>query len=155
MILCRSALMLHLQTPSIGYQVLFQFKHAYSSFLCNSTSHGIHFFSLTRLRQRQSRTFGTAVAAVTETKGRDTFFAEENISWNSLGLSDTISQALSNIGLERPSLVQVPFFLIICFCNTHYVNSCPHCACQEMELKFCVMIIFMFIIWTKCTQIAS
>ncbi|KAI4314277.1 hypothetical protein L6164_027202 [Bauhinia variegata] len=106
MILCRSALMLHLQTPSIGSQVLFQFKHAYSSFLCNSTSHGIRFFSLTRLRQRQSRTFGTAVAAVTETKGRDTFFAEENISWNSLGLSDTISQALSNIGLERPSLVQ-------------------------------------------------
>lgn len=44
--------------------------------------------------------------AAVDAKRRDTFLAEENVSWNSLGLSDAISRALSGIGLDRPSLVQ-------------------------------------------------
>ncbi|KAF7809249.1 DEAD-box ATP-dependent RNA helicase 22 [Senna tora] len=109
MILCRSALMFHLQIPSIRSHVFSRFKHTYS-FLSASTSPSllnVRFLSLTHHpRQRQSRAFGSAVAAVADTKGRDTFLAEENVSWNSLGLSDSISRALSNIGLDRPSLVQ-------------------------------------------------
>ncbi|EPS66702.1 hypothetical protein M569_08070, partial [Genlisea aurea] len=47
----------------------------------------------------------TAVAAVKESDS-DTFLAEENVSWASLGISDRVSCALANIGLRRPSLIQ-------------------------------------------------
>ncbi|KAL8518939.1 hypothetical protein ACS0TY_010050 [Phlomoides rotata] len=36
----------------------------------------------------------------------DSFLAEESVSWDSLGISDSISHALSKIGLHRPSRVQ-------------------------------------------------
>lgn len=111
MILCRSSLMFHLQISSIRSQLFSHFKRTHS--FCTSTSPSlvkVRFFSLTHPRQRQSMAFGSAVTAVADTKGRDTFLAEENVSWNSLGLSDTISRALSDIGLDRPSLVQVPFY---------------------------------------------
>ncbi|XP_022861443.1 DEAD-box ATP-dependent RNA helicase 22 isoform X3 [Olea europaea var. sylvestris] len=54
------------------------------------------------------RTFGTAAAIADDRKrsDADTFFAEESVSWASLGVSDGISRALSNVGLHRPSLVQ-------------------------------------------------
>ncbi|XP_061347737.1 DEAD-box ATP-dependent RNA helicase 22 [Gastrolobium bilobum] len=98
MIATRSALMLlNLQNPPIRYQLFSHFKHAHTSLsLLKARS-----FSVTRA-------FGSAVASLSpeDSKGRDTFFAEENVLWSSLGLSDTISRALSNIGLKRPSLVQ-------------------------------------------------
>ncbi|GER32314.1 DEAD-box ATP-dependent RNA helicase [Striga asiatica] len=51
------------------------------------------------------RAFGTAAAAGNG-KDADTFLAEESVSWTSLGVSDSISTALSKLGLHRPSLVQ-------------------------------------------------
>ncbi|CAN6448568.1 unnamed protein product [Victoria cruziana] len=36
------------------------------------------------------------------------FFADENVSWKSLGVSDQLCLALSASGFHRPSLVQVP-----------------------------------------------
>ncbi|OIT36391.1 PREDICTED: DEAD-box ATP-dependent RNA helicase 22 [Nicotiana attenuata] len=54
------------------------------------------------------RAFGSAVSAakVADTNQNETFFAEESVSWTSLGVSDTLSRALSSIGLHRPSLIQ-------------------------------------------------
>ncbi|KAH0668927.1 hypothetical protein KY289_023420 [Solanum tuberosum] len=54
------------------------------------------------------RAFGSAVSAskVTETNTNETFFAEESVSWTSLGVSESLSRALSSIGLHRPSLIQ-------------------------------------------------
>ncbi|XP_047322804.1 DEAD-box ATP-dependent RNA helicase 22 [Impatiens glandulifera] len=55
--------------------------------------------------RRTLRRLGTA-ATLKVNGSNDTFFAEEGISWTSLGLSDRLSRALSNVGLEKPSLVQ-------------------------------------------------
>lgn len=54
------------------------------------------------------RAFGSAVSAakVADTNANETFFAEENVSWTSLGVSESLSRALSSIGLHRPSLIQ-------------------------------------------------
>ncbi|XP_074274460.1 DEAD-box ATP-dependent RNA helicase 22 [Silene latifolia] len=37
---------------------------------------------------------------------KDTFFANDTVSWSSLGVSDQLSQSLSNAGFVKPSLVQ-------------------------------------------------
>ncbi|KAL3840987.1 hypothetical protein ACJIZ3_025578 [Penstemon smallii] len=67
------------------------------SYLSNSRS----------LRTRKIRAFGTTSAAVARNgSNAETFLAEESVSWASLGVSDTLSRALSTIGLHRPSLVQ-------------------------------------------------
>ncbi|KAL2957045.1 hypothetical protein AAZX31_18G122400 [Glycine max] len=106
MIVTRSALMLHLQNPPIRYHFFSHFSYAPTF----PTLFKPRPFSPTTPRQAQTRTFVSAVASSSSaahgSNGRDTFFAEENVSWSSLGLSDTISRALSNIGLNRPSLVQ-------------------------------------------------
>ncbi|MCD7465098.1 hypothetical protein HAX54_000551 [Datura stramonium] len=54
------------------------------------------------------RAFGSAVSAakVTDTNANETFFAEESVSWTSLGVSESLSRALSSIDLHRPSLIQ-------------------------------------------------
>ncbi|XP_058747583.1 DEAD-box ATP-dependent RNA helicase 22-like isoform X2 [Vicia villosa] len=109
----RSALKLHLQTSPIRYQFFFsRFNNALrnpnsSSSLFNFRAK--RFFSLTLPRQTQTQPFvGSAVSSTSseDFKGRDSFFAEDNVSWSSLGLSDTVSVALANIGLKTPSLVQ-------------------------------------------------
>lgn len=112
-----SALMLHLQNPPIRYHQFF-FSHFTHSLLCNPTSVSSPFINPKprSFFSSQTRAFGSAVVAASASpeegsKGaRDTFFAEESVLWSSLGLSDTLSHALSNIGLHRPSLVQVPPF---------------------------------------------
>ncbi|RDX99462.1 DEAD-box ATP-dependent RNA helicase 22, partial [Mucuna pruriens] len=109
MIVTRSALMLHLQYPPIiRYHFFSHLNYAHTSFV-KSTLPSLfkpHSFSRTTPSQTQTRAFVTALASSQGSKARDTFFAEENVSWSSLGLSDTISRALSNIGLTTPSLVQ-------------------------------------------------
>ncbi|ESW25670.1 hypothetical protein PHAVU_003G055400 [Phaseolus vulgaris] len=104
MVVTPSALMLHLQNPPIRYHFFSHFlKPTFPSLLKPRP------FSLTTPRQTQARTFVSAVASSSSpqgSNGRDTFFAEQNVSWASLGLSDTISRALADIGLNRPSLVQ-------------------------------------------------
>ncbi|KAL4574126.1 hypothetical protein LXL04_020951 [Taraxacum kok-saghyz] len=42
----------------------------------------------------------------TDEKETDTFFADDTVSWTSLGVVDRLSQSLSRIGLNRPSLIQ-------------------------------------------------
>ncbi|XP_047159495.1 DEAD-box ATP-dependent RNA helicase 22 [Vigna umbellata] len=100
----RSALVLHLQNPPIRYQFFSHFlKPTFPSVFKPRP------FSLITPRQTHATPFVNAVASASSSQasnGRDTFFAEENVSWTSLGLSDTISRALSDIGLNRPSLVQ-------------------------------------------------
>lgn len=63
------------------------------------------------------RAFGSAVSAskVVETNTNETFFAEESVSWTSLGVSESLSRALSSSGLHRPSLIQV-------FCISFLLN---------------------------------
>jgi hypothetical protein len=63
----------------------------------NSSSRGIVGF--------RARTFRTATA---EHGGEeDYFFANDGITWKSLGISDSVTRALTETGLHRPSLVQV------------------------------------------------
>ncbi|CAI0411437.1 unnamed protein product, partial [Linum tenue] len=61
-----------------------------------------------RLSRRGVRSLATAAAVSTAANrgGVETFFADEGVSWTALGLSDTISQALSSAGFNRQSLVQ-------------------------------------------------
>lgn len=68
--------------------------------------HSLTSFAI-RPRFSKIRAFGVAAVAAESTKCGDTFFAEESISWASLGVSDGLARALSEIGLHRPSLVQV------------------------------------------------
>lgn len=104
----RSTLMLlHLQNSPIRYK--FFFSH-FNNALRNPTSSSslfnlkpTRFFSLC---QTQTRPFCVSAVSSEDSKGRNTFFAEDNVAWSSLGLSDTLSRALSNIGLKTPSLVQ-------------------------------------------------
>ncbi|KAJ0675135.1 putative RNA helicase [Helianthus annuus] len=60
------------------------------------------------------RALSTAVAAAAE-KETDTFFADQTVSWSSLGITDKLSRALTAIGLNRPSLIQaasIPSILV-------------------------------------------
>ena len=109
MIVTRSALMLHLQNPPIRYHF---FTHFNTSILKPTLP---SLFKPQPFSLTTPRNVVTAVASSHGSKGRDTFFAQENVSWTSLGLSDTISRTLSNIGLNRPSLVQVLFLFIPLF----------------------------------------
>ncbi|KAK2408158.1 P-loop containing nucleoside triphosphate hydrolase superfamily protein [Trifolium repens] len=96
----RSALILHLQTSPIRFNNVLRNPISPSSlFNFNPT----RFFTLTLPRQTQSQ---SDVGTANSSQGRDTFFAQETVSWSSLGLSDTLSVALSKIGLKTPSLVQ-------------------------------------------------
>ncbi|KVI05635.1 DNA/RNA helicase, DEAD/DEAH box type, N-terminal [Cynara cardunculus var. scolymus] len=51
------------------------------------------------------RAFATAVSS-DEKEITDIFFADETVTWSSLGIADRVSRALASIGLNRPSLVQ-------------------------------------------------
>ncbi|XP_027346822.1 DEAD-box ATP-dependent RNA helicase 22 isoform X1 [Abrus precatorius] len=105
MIVTRFALMLHLQNPPIRLHLFSHFNNARTLFL-TPTSPSL-FKTRPFPRQTQSRAFVSALASSSQdSNGRDTFFAEETVSWSSLGLSNAISGALSNVGLNRPSLVQ-------------------------------------------------
>lgn len=110
MIVTRSALMLHLQNPPIRYHFFSHLNHPHITFLKPSSPSLFkpRPFSQTTPRLTQTRPFVIASSSSSSqgSKGRDTFFAQENVSWTSLGLSDTVSRALSNVGLNRPSLVQ-------------------------------------------------
>ncbi|KAJ4959723.1 hypothetical protein NE237_019633 [Protea cynaroides] len=79
-----------------------------SSITSTSSSVGVLFW-IKPLKHHRGRTraFGTtAAASVEDGRQSDSFFAEESVSWKSLGVSDQLSRALSNAGLHKPSLVQ-------------------------------------------------
>nr|AKF43370.1 DEA(D/H)-box RNA helicase family protein [Pelargonium fulgidum] len=95
-------------------KLLSQFRHSFSSIvgdasLCSVSSDpvGFHLLWLKQPRLRHVRAFGTVgEASGSSGSENDTFFAEERVSWTSLGLSEKVARALTGAGIERPSLVQ-------------------------------------------------
>uniref|UniRef100_A0A7N0VH32 RNA helicase n=1 Tax=Kalanchoe fedtschenkoi TaxID=63787 RepID=A0A7N0VH32_KALFE len=65
----------------------------------------IRFISVGKPCRERFRSFSTAAAVAKRTES-DTFFADEGVSWSSIGVSDRLSRALSSVGIERPSLIQ-------------------------------------------------
>ncbi|XP_062111812.1 DEAD-box ATP-dependent RNA helicase 22 isoform X3 [Humulus lupulus] len=117
MILYRPVVVLqfrNLSPLSSTSKFLSQSRHSYS-FLSRSVSPSsssssslrICWFWLIKPRHIQCRAFGTAVTtAFNDGVGSDTFYAEDSVSWSSLGVSDKVSRALFNAGFGQPSLVQ-------------------------------------------------
>ncbi|XP_058192904.1 DEAD-box ATP-dependent RNA helicase 22 [Rhododendron vialii] len=99
LLLCRQSSPPRLFSPLISH---------FSSSLSSSSSSQLRWLRPPcRSRTRSFATSAAAAAAeVGDKRGTDTFFAEESISWTSLGVSDRLSRALNNVGLNRPSLVQ-------------------------------------------------
>nr|AKF43366.1 DEA(D/H)-box RNA helicase family protein [Pelargonium cotyledonis] len=110
MILHRSVSAFRFSRPKL----LSQFRRSFSSIvsdasLCSESSSpvGFRFLWLKQLRLRQVRAFGTSGAGSGSSRSEnDTFFAEECVSWTSLGLSEKVARALTGAGIKRPSLVQ-------------------------------------------------
>ncbi|KAH0942892.1 hypothetical protein HID58_002529 [Brassica napus] len=104
MILSRSVSVLHSCRISsapklISHKLKVSFPLAYGSSAL---------ISLNRSESRWVRVFASATETETEVerKGNDTFFADQAVSWKSLGLSDKVSVALRDSGFGRPSLTQ-------------------------------------------------
>ncbi|KAM7487347.1 hypothetical protein LguiB_024831 [Lonicera macranthoides] len=94
--------MLSLCRLSSPPKLLLPFKQSSSLY-----SSSLLLYRLNQPRRNRIRAFRTTTtSAAADEKGRETFFAEESVSWTSLGVSDRLSGAISNIGLDRPSLVQ-------------------------------------------------
>ncbi|KAI7999105.1 DEAD-box ATP-dependent RNA helicase 22 [Camellia lanceoleosa] len=101
--------MLHFRRLSSPRRLLLPLTHfSQSSSSSFSSSRKVRLCWLNQPCRSRIRSLGTAtaVAESADKNGTDTFFAQESISWNSLGVSNRLSEALSNIGLDRPSLVQ-------------------------------------------------
>lgn len=134
MILYPSSSMLHFYKLSSPPKLLSKFSTS-SLFLskpatpCSPYPLRVHFFWFNQSNGRASRGFSTATAAVVADKkgSNDTFFADEGVTWKSLGLSDRLARALENSGFGRPSLIQVPqlsLFLYVCsFFFNYYIES--------------------------------
>ncbi|XP_050203462.1 DEAD-box ATP-dependent RNA helicase 22 [Mercurialis annua] len=109
MLLYRSAPMLNFYKLSPKLITFSQFKHSYSHLSNSSFSSPlkIRLLYLNQSFQEPYRHFSTSAAAIPAVNtSNDTFFANDDVSWSSLGLSERLCQAISNSGLERPSLVQ-------------------------------------------------
>ncbi|KAF8399317.1 hypothetical protein HHK36_015182 [Tetracentron sinense] len=108
MMMYRHASMLQFCRLPSPPRFLSTFKSPHSPQLVSSSPLEVVFFFLKHpLRhRRQTRAFGTAVTPIEDGNKSDTFFANEGVSWRSLGVSDQLSRALFNVGLEKPSLVQ-------------------------------------------------
>lgn len=114
MILRRSTAMLHsFSLSTTTPKLLSHFSPSF--FLSSSALSPRTRIWLNQSYTRRTRAFGSAVATASSPKntGTDTFFAEDTVSWQSLGLSNRISQALSNAGFDRPSLIQVLYLLLL------------------------------------------
>lgn len=106
-------------------KLLFHFTHSFS-FLSRSSSLALS-LPLIRFRGFTARAAAAAIDLPDKRGKGDTFFAQETVSWKSLGLTEHVSQALSHAGFDRPSLIQVlcfPFYLscIFIFHNFSQVN---------------------------------
>lgn len=108
-----SASMLHFcRLPSLKLLSPFTRYNSYSSFSPSSSSSyssssiQISLFWPNRPWRLRARNYRATATVIADGNGCDTFFADEGVSWRSLGVSDKLSQALYNVGLEKPSLVQ-------------------------------------------------
>lgn len=142
MLLHRSTSILHLHKLSPPHQLLARFGLSRSSLFHSLPSSATlsppsasrQSPSLSLIGPRHSRARSSAARAseaVATGNGRETFYAEEGVSWKSLGLSDTLSRALSDAGIERPSLIQVLLRLF----SSGLLNSFP-CRCL-LGLSLC------------------
>lgn len=110
MIAHRCASMLLFSRLSYPPRLLSPFRSSHSSLLHRSSpssSLRIGLCWVDQPRRRRTRAFGTTSAVAQDRNGAETFFAEEGVSWASLGVSDRLTSALSTVGIVRPSLVQV------------------------------------------------
>lgn len=116
--------MLHFYRLSSPPKLVSKFKTS-SSVLSSSYPLGVHVICLNQSSGRPFKGFSTAATAVADKKGSSsTFFADDAVSWNSLGLSDRLSRALENSGFGRPSIVQVsslPSLLYLLLCLQIYL----------------------------------
>ncbi|KAK4481873.1 hypothetical protein RD792_012784 [Penstemon davidsonii] len=108
MVVLRSISMLNTwKTCSYSPKMLSLFANTHSDSVLLKTLSFSYLSNSRSLRTRKIRSFGTTSAAVARNgSDAETFLAEESVSWASLGVPDTLSRALSTIGLHRPSLVQ-------------------------------------------------
>uniref|UniRef100_A0A2P2J6C4 RNA helicase n=2 Tax=Rhizophora mucronata TaxID=61149 RepID=A0A2P2J6C4_RHIMU len=112
MLLHRSASVLHfykLSSPpsflsQLNHPFSFLYRSPYSSLSSPSYSLRIRLSWLSSSPGRSNRSFATSAAQ--NSGAADTFFAENGVSWTSVGLSDRLSRSLSLAGFDRPSLVQ-------------------------------------------------
>ncbi|KAF8087025.1 hypothetical protein N665_0602s0008 [Sinapis alba] len=102
MILSRSVSVLHScgvsSAPKLishKLKVSFPLAHASSALI-----------SLNRYEGKWVRVFASATENEVDRNGNDTFFADQAVSWKSLGLSDKVSVALRDSSFGRPSLTQ-------------------------------------------------
>ncbi|XAR65020.1 RNA helicase [Bertholletia excelsa] len=100
--------MLQLCRLSYPPGLLLPLKHFSPLSSASSSSACLKFSSFKQPWELRIRSYGAVTAAevVQNKRTADTFFAEEGVSWTSLGVSDRLSRSLSKIGLEKPSLVQ-------------------------------------------------
>ncbi|XP_010414613.1 PREDICTED: DEAD-box ATP-dependent RNA helicase 22 [Camelina sativa] len=107
MILSRSVSVLHLYgVSSSAPSKLLSQKFKVSFALAYGSSVSSRLSSLNRSDGKWVRGFASTTEAQVEKKGNDTFFADQTVSWKSLGLSDKVSVALQDSGFGRPSLTQ-------------------------------------------------
>ncbi|XP_044489596.1 DEAD-box ATP-dependent RNA helicase 22 isoform X2 [Mangifera indica] len=111
MLLYRTSSILHFYRLSSPSKLLSKFKTSSSFFSSSvpSSSYplGVHFIFLNKSGGRHFKGFSTVATAVADKKGSSsTFFADDAVSWKSLGLSDRLSRAVENSGFGRPSIVQ-------------------------------------------------
>ncbi|KAJ4811032.1 DEAD-box ATP-dependent RNA helicase 22 [Rhynchospora pubera] len=95
----------HLHAPRLSSSLSFTTK--YLLILPNSSSASTH----RSFHNSSSRGISAlCTAAVEQAKAHSTeegsFFADDGVTWKSLGISDRIAKALADTGINRPSLVQ-------------------------------------------------
>jgi hypothetical protein len=108
----------------------------------NSSSRGIVRF--------RARTFCTATAEQAKAHGGedDYFFANDGITWKSLGISDRVTWALSDAGLHRPSLVQVVHINCLMKCSSSLALfvwfKLLHCGNWNLDIIFCGLSLLVY-----------
>nr|XP_043619444.1 DEAD-box ATP-dependent RNA helicase 22 [Erigeron canadensis] len=72
----------------------------------SSSSSSLSSFRTCSLRFHHRARFRTFASAAAANENKETFYSDEAVSWSSLGIAHTLSQSLSAISLNRPSLIQ-------------------------------------------------
>lgn len=65
-----------------------------------------HIHTINKLHTVKSFATAQAVNSGSSSSSDDTFFANDAVSWDSLGVSEKLSRSLSNAGFPKPSLIQ-------------------------------------------------
>ncbi|PIA40370.1 hypothetical protein AQUCO_02500218v1 [Aquilegia coerulea] len=109
--------MIIINQPSIRLMAIYRQKvsifNCYYRRIITSTSQQNSLFGLKPTKTHKRIIRGFPIVSIEEKTRNysngdsgDSFFADESVSWNSIGVSDQLSRSLSNIGLQKPSLIQ-------------------------------------------------